>query len=318
MSEQPDLSIIIVSWNVRLLLQRCLAALPAAVGKGLDAEIIVVDNASGDGSMEMLREQFPVVQGLALPENVLYTAAANEGLRRARGRHLLLLNPDTVPHPHSVATLVQYADSHPHVGLLGPRLLLDDGRDDLRTGRHYPTPWSEFCDWSGLARHFPQQPWLRANLRPTYSRSQTASVPLLSGACLLLPHHLPPLLKRLNPAFPMYGEDVDLCRRVQQAGFDTVLVAEAVVTHTGGGSSHQRAVWSAVMAVEGVHRYFRVWHGWRTALGHRLAIGVIAMAKWLFFTLSGARAASQREVYAAIWRWALRRASASAPKIERR
>lgn len=308
MRKEPDVSIVIVSWNVRALLLRCLAALPAAVNGQYSMEVIVVDNASEDGSMAEVRKQFPEVEVLALTDNVLYTAAANEGIKRAKGRHLLLLNPDTVPHPGSIAALIYYADSHPQAGLLGPRLLDEKGNDDLRTGRHYPTPWSEFCDWSGLSRHFPGKPWFTANLRPSYHRNQTASVPLLSGACLLLSEHLPPRLRCLNSFFPMYGEDVDLCRRVQEADFDTVLVAEAVVTHIGGGSSRQCAARAAVMAVDGVQQYFRLWQGRRVARWHRLAMAVVAVLKISAFSLrfrERQRAARQRRLYTAIFRWAL-------------
>ena len=308
----PDLSIIIVSWNVREALLTCLAALPEAVSNAYDYEVIVVDNASSDGSVVAVRQAFPSVSVIANSSNRLYTAAANQGLAVAAGRHLLLLNPDTVPQPHSLARLLLHADAHPCAGLLGPRIVGPDGQDDLRTGRHYPTPWSETLDWLGLSRRFPHHPILAANLRPNVPRDRTAAVPLLSGACLLLSQRLPSSLRRLDEHFPMYGEDVDLCRRVQLAGYETVLVGDAVIFHAGGQSSRQENLRTALLAVEGVHRYFRRWHGRGAAWRHRLGMASVALIKWIAFSLLGligleSDPAYQRRFHRALFIWALRR-----------
>ncbi len=308
----PDLSIVIVSWNVREALLSCLAALPEAVSDAYHYEIIVVDNASSDGSVSTVRAAFPAVSVIANSSNRLYTAAANQGLAAASGRHLLLLNPDTIPQPGSLARLLSYADDHPNAGLLGPRIIGPDGRDDLRTGRHYPTPWSETLDWLGLSRRFPRHPLLAANLRPDFSREITTSVPLLSGACLLFNQRLPSPLRRLDEHFPMYGEDVDLCRRVQQAGYETVLVGDAVIVHTGGQSSRQASLLTALFAVEGVHRYFLRWHGRGAARRHRLGMAVVAVVKWVAFSLLGfigleTNPVYQRRLHQALLAWAMSR-----------
>jgi GT2 family glycosyltransferase len=307
----PDLSVIIVSWNVCARLERCLAALPAAITPACSSETIVIDNASDDGSQAMLEQRGPQIRLIANPHNRLYTAAANQGLAAACGRHLLLLNPDTLPHPGSLARLIAYADAHPSAGLLGPRILDAHGRDDLRTGRLYPTPLSEALDWVGLTRRFPHHRLMAANLRPDFERGQIASVPLLSGACLLLNQSLPPDLRRLDPSFPMYGEDVDLSRRIQAAGYETVLVGDALIEHTGGESSRLAAQRSALMAVAGVQRYFRRWSGAGAAYRHRLGMAVVAIVKWGAFSLLGllgreSQPASQRRLHADLLRWALR------------
>ncbi len=303
-----DLSIIIVSWNVRGHLERCLAALPDAVTTAHRWEVIVVDNASSDGSAEHVQQQIDQARVIANPTNHLYTSAANQGLDIAQGRHLLLLNPDTVPQPTSLARLIDYAESHTDVGLVGPRILRDDGRDDLLTGRHYPTLWSEFIDWMGLSHRFPSNRF--SNLRPNYDRGITASVPLLSGACLLLPEHLPHDLRRLDAAYPMYGEDLDLSRRIQAAGFKTVLLAEAVVTHLGAQSSQQVKAEAALLAIDAANRYFRQWHGPGTARKHRLLMAGIALIKSVAFTFIYATgrqpdAAQKRRFYTTLLRWAL-------------
>ncbi len=305
----PDLSVIIVSWNVSARLERCLAALPAAITPAWSWETIVIDNASDDGTVAMLGQQR--LQLIVNPSNRLYTAAANQGLSAARGRHLLLLNPDTLPRPGSLAHLIAYADAHPAAGLLGPRILDAHGRDDLRTARLYPTPLSEMLDWSGLTRRFPHHRLVAANLRPEFDRRQITAVPLLSGACLLLNQSLPPDLRRLDPAFPMYGEDVDLSRRIQVAGFETVLVGEALIEHIGGESSRLAAQRSALLSVEGAQRYFRRWLGAGAAHRHRLGMAVVAVGKWMAFSLLGLlgrerQPAAQRRLHADLLRWAVR------------
>ncbi len=307
----PDLSVVIVSWNVADQLMACLAALPAALTNAYRWETIVVDNGSQDGTAARLQTAFPEVRLIANGENRLYTAAANQGLVSARGRHLLLLNPDTTPQAGSLARLVRYADEHPGAGLLGPRIVDAQGRDDPRTGRRLPTPWSETLEWSGLTRRFPRQRWLAANLRPGFDRSQTGPVPLLSGACLLLSARLPSGLRQLDPHFPMYGEDVDLCRRVQAAGFATVLVGDAIIVHAGGESSRQDSTRAALLAVEGVHLYFRRWLGEAAAHRHRLGMAAVAAGKWWAFSLLGLLGrepdpAYQRRFHAGLWHWAVR------------
>ena len=302
----PDLSIVIVSWRVWPHLRRCLLALPAAAAD-IEYEVIVVDNASSDGTVAKLRAEFPWVEVLANRENVLYTAAANQGLAQARGRMQMLLNPDVIPHPGSITRLVRYAEAHPEAGLLGPRILDPAGRDDWRTGRAFPTPWSEFVDWSGIGRWLPL-PCLLKNRRPGYDRSQTSAVPLLSGACLLFSPYLPDALRQLSAAYPMYGEDIDLCRRVWHAGLPCVLVAEARMTHVGGASSAQRPGLSAWMAVSAMNRYFSMWEGKGAARWHRWLIGWIALFKTLVFCPLRAwhpRARRGCRVYRALLAWAL-------------
>ncbi len=282
----PDVSVVVVSWQVRAFVQRCLAALPAALA-GVSYEVILVDNASQDGTVAMVRERFPDVVVLENEVNVLYTRAANQGMARARARYVLLLNPDVVAHPGSLAYLVQYAEAHPEAGLLGPRILNAEGEDDWRTGRAFPTPWSEFMDWSGAGRWFSFLPFLLKNRRLHYDRRSTSAVPLLSGACLLFSFQLPLNLRKLNPEFVLYGEDIDLCRRVANAGWRRVLVAESVITHTGAASSQQRPALAALMAIIAMNRYFRLWEGKKAAWLHRALLGLVGLFKTGLFCAGG-------------------------------
>ncbi len=308
----PDLSVIIVSWNVCARLDRCLAALPEAITAAYSWEAIVIDNASADGAVEWVQQYHPQARIIANSQNRLYTAAANQGLAAARGRHLLLLNPDTLPHPGSLARLIDFAEAHPDAGLLGPRIFDALGRDDLRTGRFYPTPWSETLEWLGLVRRFPRHRLLAANLRPDFDRAQVGPVPLLSGACLLLNQSLPSALRRLDPSYPMYGEDVDLCRRIQAGCYETILVGDSVIEHIGGESSRRDRRRTALLAADGAQRYLRSWQGPGAARWHRLGMASVAVIKWVAFSLLGAvglepQPAAQRRLHADLLCWAIRR-----------
>ena len=305
--QQPEISVIIVTWNVREHLLRCLRALPAAVGDA-PYEVIVVDNASDDGTVEAVRGAFPEVRLIVNECNALYTRAANQGLQLARGRYKLLLNPDVVPFPGSIARLRRYAEAHQEAGLLGPRILDAEGKDDWRTGRFYPTPWSEFVDWSGLGDRFSFLPFLVKNRRIAYDRGGNSAVPLLSGACLLFPPQLPAPLRQLNPDFPMYGEDIDLCRRMDAAGYRKILVGDAVMRHIGGASSGQWPEKSALLAVAAMNRYFRRWDGVKAAWMHRALIGLVALAKVMLFCCGSMMRSRYRrgcDIYRPILAWAV-------------
>jgi len=304
---QLPLSIVIVSWNVREPLLRCLQALPEAA-EGIAYEVIVVDNASEDGTAAAVQRSFPEVTMKANQRNLFYTAAANQGLALARGRYILLMNPDMFPHPHSITRLLRYAEAHPRAGLLGPRIFDARGRDDWRTGRDYPTPWSEFVDWSGLARLFSHLPFLLKNRRLAYDRAQSSTVPLLSGACLLFPPKLPASLRQFDSGFLMYGEDIDLCRRIERAGFQKVLVADAHMTHIGGVSSSQRPAATALMAVMAMNQYFRKWRSRPAAWLHRALLGLIGLTKAAVFctgSLINARWRKRCWIYGRILSWAI-------------
>ena len=306
----PDLSVIIVSWNVRRQLLACIDTLAAAIGPAYSWELIVVDNASDDDSVVAVRDHAPVARVIANAANHLYTAAANQGLELASGRYLLLLNPDCLLNPGSIARLITYRSADTRTSVWpGRGYWMRQAADDLRTARFLPTPWSETLDWLGLTRRFPRSRFFAANLRPAYPRDHSGPVPLLSGACLLFSKRLPVELRRLDAGFPMYGEDVDLCRRIQMAGYDTALVADAVIIHAGGESSRQSRTTAAILAADGIQRYFRRWHGRSAAWQHRLGMASVAVVKWLAFSVLGwlgreTEPEQQRRLHATLFKWA--------------
>ena len=145
-----DLSIIIVSWNVRDLLDACLASILESRLESGGLEIIVVDSASGDGSVDMLQDKYPAAQVLPQSDNLGFSRCNNIGLRQARGRHILLLNPDTEVQPDTLAKLVDYLDANPAVGIIGPHTLNSDGSHQS-TRRRFPTLLTGIFESSWLA-----------------------------------------------------------------------------------------------------------------------------------------------------------------------
>ena len=253
-----DLSLIIVNWNVRDLLHRCLQRIPQAAD-GLDYEIIVVDNASTDGS-QALADFFPHVRWIQNARNVGFTRANNQGIQLARGRYLCFLNPDTEPHPHAFSTLARYLDTHPQVGIVGPQLRYPDG--SLQPSRYrFPTLMSALLESTPVAWHWPNNPWSRwyhcADLPP----DQVHEVDWLNGACLLVRRQVIEQVGLFDEGFFMYSEELDLCRRAKSAGWKVVYVPDAVVVHHEGKSSEQVVVARHLHFNRSKVRYFEKHHG---------------------------------------------------------
>jgi hypothetical protein len=289
-----DLSIVIVSWNVRDLLRRCLQSIcnpesrrgqqtlraggqPPVGGQsriGMALQVIVVDNASSDGSARMVRESFPDVRLVTNRENRGFPAANNQGIAAAEGRYVLLLNPDTEIVGDALRELVAFADQHPDVGMVGPQLLNADGTVQS-SRRRFPTLATVFFEstWlqpaivtsrsSGLLRS------LTAPLRRTLERyylsdrphDVTQDVDWITGAAMLARGEAIDDVGLMDEGFFMYSEELDWCRRFREAGWRVVYLPKAQIIHYVGKSSEQ------VVAARHIHfqtskvRYVRKYHG---------------------------------------------------------
>jgi len=260
-----DLSVIIVSWNVRELLRTCLLALrvspslPPSQG-GRASETIVVDNASGDGSPEMVAADFPEVRLIRNVENRGFTLANNQALAISRGRKLVLLNPDAEVVGDALATMASYLDAHPRVGALGPLLRYPEGSPQP-SRRRFPTLATALLESTVL------QEWWRGNrtLRRYYMSDTpddlVQSVDWVVGACLMVRREAFEQVGPLDESFFMYSEEMDWCHRIKDAGWEIVYLPTATVIHHEGRSSEQ------VVAARHIHfqsskvRYFRKYHG---------------------------------------------------------
>lgn len=234
-----DISVIIVSWNTRELLERCLRSVEGDVSvSGLRVQIVVVDNGSADGSAEMVARRFPGVRLLAHPENLGFTAASNLGLGQTGGAARLLLNPDTELLPGALIALWDGLHAAPHVGLVGPLLLNPDGTIQS-AGYRFPGLAQGVLD---LVPIHPRLTASRLNgrLGPGDGLSPLAvDHPL--GACMLVRDVVVEQVGGFDEGYFMYSEEIDWCRRIKAAGWTILTVPRARVVHYGGRSTRQRS-----------------------------------------------------------------------------
>lgn len=253
-----DVSVIIVSWNVWGWLAPCLASVRAAL-EGIAGEIIVVDNASTDGTPERVREAFPEVRLLRNPVNRGFPAANNQGMAIARGRYFFLLNPDTVVLDGAIASLIAFADAHPKAGVIGPQLLNPDGTVQS-SRRRFPTFWTALFESTWWQPYAP-----RGILRHYYvldrPDDEVQEVDWVTGAAMLVRREAVEQVGPMDEGFFMYAEELDWCRRMRAAGWRVFYNPVAKVIHHGGRSSDQVPAVQHLAFQRSKIRYFRKHHG---------------------------------------------------------
>jgi GT2 family glycosyltransferase len=272
------LSIIIVNWNSRVLVRQCLASLVACC-RLEDLELIVVDSGSFDGCGDMLAAEFPAVRFLQCPDNVGFARANNLASRHARGRQLLFLNPDTLLSEDSPARLSRRLQELPRVGALGCRLLNTDQTVQTSCIQSFPTVLNQMLDAQWLRQRFPRSRlWGMAAL---FDGSQLPSrVAAISGACLAVNRDAFEAVGGFTESYFMYGEDMDLCRKLHDAGWGVYYTPETSLVHIGGGSSRQApGRFSVVMMRTSVHRFILIHQGRLAAGAYRVGMGLAAIAR---------------------------------------
>ncbi|MCS7176548.1 MAG: glycosyltransferase [Candidatus Kapabacteria bacterium] len=233
-----ELSVVIVSHNVAEFLRQCLRSLRQALA-GIDAEVLVVDNASEDDTVTRLSAEFPEVHWIALPANIGFGKANNIGIAQARGRYILLLNPDTLVHPNALRTLLDYMAHHPEVGIAGCRVLNADGTFQETCRRGFPTPWVSFTRLFGLERLAPRSRLFARYAQRFRPEDEVGYAEVISGAFMLCRRELLQELGGFDPEYFLYGEDVDLCYRAHRAGWRIGYVGTATVVHFKGESARR-------------------------------------------------------------------------------
>ncbi|HRQ36650.1 MAG TPA: glycosyltransferase family 2 protein [Chloroflexota bacterium] len=234
------LSIIIVNYNTCQLLDDCLASLSTAVPPPGGLEIIVVDNASADDSVDMVRQKYPAIQVVALPQNVGFSAGNNRGLDIAAGEYVLFLNSDTRVSQHALAEPLAYMQAHPGVGALTVRLIYPNGARDPDNHRGFPTPWNAFCHFAGLGKLFPHNPRFNGYFQSYANFDETHPVEVIAGSFMMMPMALCRQLGGWDETYFFYGEDIDFCYRIWQAGYEIVYYPHVDVLHYKGASSGLR------------------------------------------------------------------------------
>ncbi len=239
-SETIDVSIIVVSYNTREL---TLAALDSVYAETLDTsfEVIVVDNASSDGSADAIAGHPGRPQLIRLGTNIGFARANNLAALRAKGRRLLLLNPDTVVQGRAIDLLLAFARGHPEAGIWGGRTLFGDGRLNPSSCWGRMTPWRLFCRASGLAAVFKTSELCNGEAYGGWPRNRVREVDIVSGCFFLIERELWNRLNGFDPVFFMYGEEADLCLRARGIGARPMVTPAATIVHYGGASERARA-----------------------------------------------------------------------------
>ena len=235
-----DLSIIVVSYSTRQLLDDCLRSLYAAAAPPGGMEVIVVDNASADGSPEMVRQRYPQARLIVSDENRGYSAANNLGSAAATGDTLLFLNSDTVVAADALVRPLRYLQDHPAAGALTVRLVYPTGERDPDNHRGFPTPWNAFCHFTLLSRLFPNSPRFNGYFRSYEDFAAVHPVPVIAGSYMMMPRALDRQLGGWDETYFFYGEDIDYCYRIHEAGYQIIYYPLVEVVHYKGASSGLR------------------------------------------------------------------------------
>jgi GT2 family glycosyltransferase len=229
----PAVSVVVVTWNTRELLRGCLASIAAETRAA--HEVIVVDNASADGTAAMVAAEFPDVVLIANDANRGFAAANNQGLAVARGRHLLLLNPDTVVLDGAIDRMLAWLGRHPEVGCAGCQVW-EDAATIQQTCFADPTPLNLLVVETGLLRLAGRLPLFGRPWYRDWDRRSERAVDVVSGMFMLVPRPVLEAVGPLDEAFFVYAEEADWCRRIRAAGWRCVFTPEARILHLDGGS----------------------------------------------------------------------------------
>lgn len=257
MSADPELSVVIPSWNTKEYLSACLAHLAAADKPS--CEVIVVENGSQDGSREYLEREHPEVHLLANAKNEGFARGSNQGMRVARGRYVLLLNTDTEVAPDAVMRLVRFLEEHPGYGAVAPRLVHRDGTTQ-RTVQEFPTLKTALFFSTPLERWFPHSRELERYFMRAWDQESSRDVDQPPAAVLLLRKSVLDQVGLFDEELWLFYNDVDLARRIRAAGWKTHYLAEARVLHHVGGSTRKFADFVATWQRDRL-RYYRKHHG---------------------------------------------------------
>src|SRR5215472_2255053 len=232
------LSIIVLCWNDREVIAECLKSIVANT-RFTDFEVIISDNGSTDGSVEFIRSSYPMVKVIENGKNLRFAKANNIGIRASQGEYVLILNPDTVIHDRTLDRMIAFADRHPEVGAFGCRVLNADLSYQV-SARPFPSfraEWIVALYLRGLGR---LNKWFTSDSYPGWNGTSERQVDWVSGCFILIRGGLLKSLGGFDEQFFYYYEDMDLCRRIWEAGYTIVYTPVATITHLGGQSTKTR------------------------------------------------------------------------------
>jgi N-acetylglucosaminyl-diphospho-decaprenol L-rhamnosyltransferase len=261
-AERPDVTVVVVNYNTAHLLDRMFAALETGRGS-LRLQIIVIDNASRDGSATILRARYPTAELVENTTNVGFARANNQALKLIKGRHVLLLNTDAFVSPDTLSKTVTFMDTHPKCGVLGVKLVCQDG--SLQPScRYFPTPWNVFLVSTDLKRLFPGT---RLVDDLSWDHASERECDWVPGCYYLVRREVIERVGLFDPRYFLYYEEVDHCRAVREAGWIVMYYPYTQVTHIGGESAASEATLTkdgrqiSTLQIESELLYFRKHHG---------------------------------------------------------
>lgn len=278
--ERPDISAVIVSWNAKDFLLDCLRSIKGR-GAGKSIEIIVVDNASTDGSPEEVEREFPGVKLIRNETNKGFAAANNIGIEQSTGKYICLINSDVWVLENCLDRLCDYMDSNPSIGMVAPKILNPDMTLQVSC-RRFPGLWNNFCPAFGMNRVFGETRFFGGEHMFFFRHDVVRRVNVLVGCFLMVRREALDVVGLLDERFFMYVEDIDWCRRVWAAGWEVVFFPDAQAIHYRGGSSSNAPAKFAMEQERARLQYWKKYHGGLSrsaillilAMTHALRIGV--------------------------------------------
>lgn len=279
-----DLSIIIVNWNSKDYLQKCLASVLSWT-TGVNFEIVVIDSASFDGADEMLKHCYPQVRFMQSDRNLGFARANNMAFRESTGRHILFLNPDTELIGPDINILFDSIQLLPKAGAIGCKLLNADRSVQTSCIQAFPTILNQLLSSEFLRTLFPKsQLWGMTSLFS--DKDEPAEVDMISGACLMLRREVFEQVGLFSEDYFMYAEDLDLCYKIKLAGYSNYYIPGASIIHFGGGSTEKSPNdFSVVMTRESIWRFMKKKRGKIYGLAYRASIAIAAIGRLLLLTI---------------------------------
>jgi GT2 family glycosyltransferase len=239
-SPKKDLAVIIVNYNTRQLLNDCLDSIYKAAHPQGGIEVVVVDNNSPDDSVQMVKKKFKQVTLIKSSKNLGFAKGNNTGFKKTNSRFLLFLNSDTIIEKDSLIKPLKYLKKNPSVGIVTIKLLLADGSIDYDNNRGYPDPWTSFCHFSGLSKLFPNSSWLNNYHLGRKNLDRVHQVPMTAGSFMMMPTKVFEEVGYWCEDYFFYGEDLDICHRINQAGYKIIYYPKTTTLHLRGASSGLR------------------------------------------------------------------------------
>ncbi len=302
-----DLSIAIPSWNTKNLLGQCLESIKRS-SAGLDLETIVVDNASDDGSADMVAEKHPEAKLIRNRTNLGFAGACNLAFKHSVGRYSLLLNTDTIILDDGLKSLVQFLDSHPDAGAAGCKLLNRDGTLQ-RSCSCFPSLLTELFDAVYLSKLFPKSRFFARYSMSYWDFDGVREVDFAGGSCLMVRREAIEEVGLLDESFFMYTEEADLCYRLWQRGWKVYYFPGARAIHLGGESARRYGGDVLLHLYYSRNRFIRKHHGKAAAVAHRIIVGFGSLCRLCVHGLGRLVGANHREAVgfqARLLKWVIR------------